>query len=277
MAKCKYNGVPLPELPAESQLYDNAWIYETAGDDYALILSNSPLYGITYGGNACLAFSESAEGSVYSIHEDKWHQMSSTINTMFYDGGDYRYFYKDSYPILWTKTDICDADGNVVYEASAPVPLFDLKSWLTGFALGLAGKPLPLAPAQKEPVAYLYNGVRLPPLPEVDIKKYPYTYLSRSFIGDKLYKISFVARDNPVQVNGDNVYISAGALTSYDIDAYHGKTDFELSYLDSTHDDFVWGIYGDIVFNEIIWSNYNIYNTNGTVFLSASDPIPVYE
>ena len=35
----------------------------------------------------------------------------------------------------------------------------DFKSWLAGFALGLAEKPLPLAFVQEGPVAYLRNGV----------------------------------------------------------------------------------------------------------------------
>lgn len=35
----------------------------------------------------------------------------------------------------------------------------DLKSWLTGYILGVCGKPLPLV-AKKEPTAYRYNGIR---------------------------------------------------------------------------------------------------------------------
>jgi hypothetical protein len=36
----------------------------------------------------------------------------------------------------------------------------DLKSWMTGYILGITGKPLPLV--QKTPIGYSYNGVVLP-------------------------------------------------------------------------------------------------------------------
>ena len=52
----------------------------------------------------------------------------------------------------WTSHDILDTSGNSIYLAeSEPVPVqegFCLKSWLTGFVLGLAGKPMPLVTRQ---------------------------------------------------------------------------------------------------------------------------------
>lgn len=54
---------------------------------------------------------------------------------------------------------------------------FNRKSWLIGFALGLCGKPPPIAGSRREPVAYLYNGVRLPKLPEYDKSVYPYAVI----------------------------------------------------------------------------------------------------
>jgi hypothetical protein len=39
--------------------------------------------------------------------------------------------------------------------------MIDMKSWLTGYILGITGKPLPIA-AKKEPTSYSYNGVVLP-------------------------------------------------------------------------------------------------------------------
>ena len=44
--------------------------------------------------------------------------------------------------------------------------MIDLKSWLTGFALGLCGKPLPYA--KKTPIGYSYNGTVLPEEQEDD-------------------------------------------------------------------------------------------------------------
>lgn len=44
--------------------------------------------------------------------------------------------------------------------------MIDMKSWLTGFALGLCGKPLPFA--KKTPIGYSYNGTVLPEEQESD-------------------------------------------------------------------------------------------------------------
>ena len=43
----------------------------------------------------------------------------------------------------WSNHTLYDQNGNLVIEPSDPVAYFDLKSWLTGYALGIAGKPLP--------------------------------------------------------------------------------------------------------------------------------------
>ena len=46
------------------------------------------------------------------------------------------------YKRIYTKHEILDGSGNVYLAEGAVTPAFDLQSWLTGFALGLAGKPL---------------------------------------------------------------------------------------------------------------------------------------
>ena len=48
-----------------------------------------------------------------------------------------------------------------------------MRDFVKGLALGLTGAPLPYT-GTAEPVAYLYNGYRLPPLPNRDKAQYPY-------------------------------------------------------------------------------------------------------
>lgn len=58
-----------------------------------------------------------------------------------------------------------------------------MRSWVMGMLLGQVSSPLPMTqtPEQKEPVAYLYNGVELPDINEVwtdELKaEYPYAHL----------------------------------------------------------------------------------------------------
>ena len=51
-----------------------------------------------------------------------------------------------------------------------------MRSSVMGLILSLFSSPLP--EVQKQPVAYLYNGVRLPKLPEWDRETYPYATIS---------------------------------------------------------------------------------------------------
>lgn len=141
------------------------------------------------------------------------------------------------------------------------------KSFKMGLGLGLVDKPLPLA--KKVPIAYLYNGVRLPKLPEWDREKYPYAVIvSAVFPYDGDYFL-FVLDDTVTvqRVFGDSIFTD-GTCLCYRIE----NSEFvRYSVLDNT------------LMDSIVWANHDIYrHPNDTVepnalVLSASDPIPVYE
>ena len=46
--------------------------------------------------------------------------------------------------LVWTNTDICRDSGKVVFEYVPPIKFCDIKGWLTGFFLAMAGKPQPV-------------------------------------------------------------------------------------------------------------------------------------
>lgn len=165
-----------------------------------------------------------------------------------------------------------------------PVVAFDLNSWLIGYTLGVCGKPLPVLTEEvpKEPVAYLYNGVRLPPLPEWDKEAYPYAHITMYSTASSLVaNLSFTtipvcARPRP---NGGGKYdlYAQGDCTRvrYTISTSSGEVDW--TYRETR-------IYtgGEDMSNlgplAVIWSNHNINHEDGAVyFAECSDPTPLYE
>ena len=175
----------------------------------------------------------------------------------------------------WTNTTLYDVSGNVVIQgAGAEQAGFPLESWLTGFALGLAGKPLPMGTVEREPVAYLYNGVRLPKLPEWDKKKYPYVMMWDRHGGTygTVYAFS-VAHHKIMLVEGaTETAIGVGAGETY-LEISYGMGDYSQfqSFTEKTPDS------PALLSREVHWSNYDIVDENGTLFLAASDPVPIYE
>lgn len=170
----------------------------------------------------------------------------------------------------WTNTTLYDADGNLFLEASDPVTPFDLTAWLTGYALGLCGKPLPFSKAEKEPVAYLYNGVRLPKLPEWDRESYPYAHISKfTAIEDYVLVVHtkplFVKSSGMVQVNED---ITEGVPCMKWF-----STEANRPWTESTSNVFRYDQADDIA-----WTNTDVpIQSTGEILLAATDPVPVYE
>lgn len=144
------------------------------------------------------------------------------------------------------------------------------RSCAAGYLLSLAGKPLPLN-TKREPVAYLYNGVRLPKLPEWDREMYPYAviiYDAFLYAGEYMLFVSDAVVNVINALGGDSPYTD-GSCLCYRIE----NSEFvHYSQLDNTL----------ITGSEIVWANHNIYRgpqdeEPGKLVLSASEPIPVYE
>ena len=145
--------------------------------------------------------------------------------------------------------------------------MFDLQSFLSGLALGLAGKPLALA---REPVAYLYNGVRLPKLPEWDREMYPYATILYFLVTPQFW-VSTMPLE--VEYNG-NIYnpCASAGTSALQFCTYTGNDTWESFDVAEYPERTVWDGAG------IQWANYDVINsTDKSVFLEASEPVPVYE
>jgi len=151
-----------------------------------------------------------------------------------------------------------------------------LSVWV-GYKLGsmIAGQR-----TMRTPVAFLYNGVRLPGLPEWDC---PYLRISYDS-GLLLYSIDGL-KTKPV-----TRYIEPNENTIIPFDPYwYEYLAEEDTYKRRIYDevrDSSWeaGIDGDYQTGDcgervdaVIWANYDICTPDGTILLAASEPVPVYE
>lgn len=143
-------------------------------------------------------------------------------------------------------------------------------NWKQAFALGLCS--VGAYAEQKEPVAYLYNGVKLPPLPEWDKTKYPYAYIALH-TGRQYARLVCMSVEPVTTSSGSSEYTGANPRGE-DIEYLVAEvrvTDaswWELTRLTGTP---------NCDLERLLWTNYDVLRTDGTVYLFASDPIPVYE
>lgn len=109
---------------------------------------------------------------------------------------------------------------------------------------------------------YLYNNIELPALPDYDKTTYPYAVIEKSQYGGNLYYFHAFAEaptmdGNYVWLNGNRVYCSSN----------NGED---------------WGtLYEGVAISKgkgyIKWSDHDILNADGTIYLSATNPVPVLE
>lgn len=113
---------------------------------------------------------------------------------------------------------------------------------------------------------YLYNGVELPELPVVD--GYPYALIRQqnADIADSNYYFLNLSTKEYF-VNGTQG-TSAGSVRLYRC-LVNGGTEWE--YLREENPSY-W-LAGP--FGTAIWTSHKIYNEDGTLYLAASDPVPV--
>ena len=284
-----YNGVELPDIDVvwtDKETYPYALIGMGSTGNCTLYISNATG---TYGKPSGSFFFEAGTYEnpytliKYTCQEGgtnwEWKEQTNTSALGI------PFFVEDYEPVLWSSYDTYDNEGGIYIEASEPIPVdsikFDLKSWLTGYALGLAGKALPIIhgeniPGEKDLVAYLYNGVRFPAMPVWDKNAYPYAHIALSNSGRGFWFC--VTNKALVAKNFDDG--GTAVYTTY-------TTGSGVGYLEWLYRNGLWinpveSTTGQLYYNgqywDVIWSNHDIKNENdGTIYLAASDPVPVYE
>ncbi len=262
--KYLYNGIKLPKLPDyDTSVYSDAYIVRLGVQElYSLILLPagwSYVYNQTDADSTNYIGTSGVTGKYYnaSTESAEWHSPTEVENPVI---------YSDKLTPVWSNFDIIAEGGSVYLAASEPAPAWDKRSFWMGVALGLAGKGLP---PMRTPTAYLYNGVKLPPLPEWDREKYPFAVITYSRGGSMLH----CCAENAVWVElfnnySDNhlVFNDAHLQCQYNT----VSTVFEWEELEEVST-------RSTPTTNFVWSNFDIYDTDGVLAFSASEPVPVYE
>ena len=141
-----------------------------------------------------------------------------------------------------------------------------LLSYTAGLVAGQSWCEEKIKTVEKQPIAYLYNGVQLPPLPEWDKETYPYAVIvdisvPSDAVGSSGYWV--VPQKSVYTVSNNGIMDAVRYDRGY---VYEAETDtWRLGGISGSSTAFV------------KWANYDVCDSSGNVYLSASDPIPVYE
>lgn len=265
MSKYLYNGVELPGLPEtwneteHPNLFIRVVSIDGSAENAVYSLFAASAAAVSYDDNGIL-FPLSAVGEKYAVSEGAWVESSESLSDSFYIKRNDGFLYT-----LWANFDILNSDGSVYIAASEPVPVvgkFPLREWVGWLLAGLCSRPLPMG--AREPVAWLYNGVRLP-----ELSKYCKGVYSYIMLQNGAYFL-FSSAELPYY----------GTIGSYDAVYNDGPTSL---YKDAESHWEDWHFYASGVTNTlytdyaIVWSNFDICRQDGSVVFAASAPIPVYE
>ena len=149
-----------------------------------------------------------------------------------------------------------------------------------GLAAGIVSGmrfPMVVEQVRKTPVAYLYNGVRLPPLPEWDKETYPYAMMTPPMLGgSRLYLLSeweyYYYHNSISGFSQEGIKYSKGSPT-YKASVDGAEWERMPDVVNASQ----------VIFEYILWANTDVvcqsdyYKPAGSIYLAASEPIPVYE
>lgn len=275
MANYLYNGEELPALPEwDKTAYPYVVIYKEVGGWYALEMFTEQPIAYSDGENYLVCGVPGGCGALY------WGTVSSTDREWgdnayatydSYDGREIQFLdgTKYLYSLFWSNSDILKEDGTLYLAASDPIPILapvidPLSMWMGWKAGNWVARQRGKA---KQPVAFLYNGVRLPKLPEWDREMYPYAVIKHHMTGERL----LCAKNPIVEVLADNGESTGIVYVAGDCIYATCKTNSN-SWGDFNADSDV-----SLTVNPPFWTNTDIYLNDGTLYLAASEPVPVYE
>lgn len=265
MANYLYNGVDLPKVPDG---YVHYYIHHPPNGKYYVMCANDVLVAeySTLGRQYFIRPKESTENAIYVLNSGEW-VLDSENQTRTIGNG------------VWASHDMYylggDLDGTLYLAASTPVPVVTntldptalLMGWLVGKRVaGLRKTQTDVPVVPDEPIAYLYNGVRLPDINAVwtDKTAYPYAVIAQFDV------IAMYLSTKPfyVDASGELCIAEVGPMSIYVNDSGWQLAE---TIIDCPANEPIFG--ADAVF----WASADILNTDGTTYLASSEPVPVYE
>lgn len=257
-----------------------SWQLQLVADAYGAI-SGSDVAGSPW---AVTVDGEEVTGTssvVIAANQTKTLASGQKVMTHAEDGTrSFAFSFSQYFGITWVDTEIGYVTGSGTGELDAITgdepeqpdqpetpEKFPLQDFLNGLAMALCGRPIRWP--SREPVAYLYNGARLPKLPEYDQTEYPYAFISVNKNNPEKKMLYVLA----VEATHGEAYMGGGALS--------GNAKLRYDYTDGgawsePTDQTDKSILGTSFYTPV-WSNYEMLRSNGEVWLSASEPVPVYE
>lgn len=270
MADYIYNGVQLPQVPdVDGFAFQSIYVF---GNTYWFFASELQQYiSTTDSGDAIHALVPNVVYWYTPGQNTAWELVGYDV----YNGGQLLKFYD----FVWCNKPI-EKDGIVVHEGTDPVPVNPVKinpallvqSFFTGQAIRrMRGKPVETPEEPEEPektlIGYSYNGVG--PLPDIEAlpSEFSYrvlvfysqasVYYAYCFASERIYK------NNYLDIVGS--YGSMATSYGYEDGTWIFKSEGSMNGLEMGS----WA--------QPVWSNYDILNADGSVYLAASEPVPVYE
>lgn len=128
---------------------------------------------------------------------------------------------------------------------------------------------------------YLYNGIELPKLPEWDKSEWPYSLIFGQEHKGEIYYTLVLMKKRP-----EYGAIYTGESTIHTVLA-KGETFYTYDYLANIKFSDAWYLIGEqtytneeydyyyLSFIDVIWTDTDILQSDGTVYLAASEPVPV--
>lgn len=245
-----YNGVSLPVLPEwDKTIYPYCYIHHKQNYGYYIWCGKS---AVSYDDSTGENVSAEAAGYVFEYNEETKSWRSR--------GTDYHFFdFVEKSTIIWCDHDIVKtSDGSVYLAASDPVLTATPDVILDGVG---------------------YQGAVLPDINEVwtDKETYPYAYISYTGLEDMPYMVAFSSKQAEMVETGGTVLVEIQAhanVQNYTADSTSSNWTL-VGEVNNTDDDIVIGSTEGTA--RVIWTNTVILNPDGTLYLAASEPVPVYE
>jgi len=257
-------------------------------DDYLFLLSMNEVYGSTdidgeeIGSNATFIFPAEQDGHKYEYFvgdtvstshvKKRKKKIGATSNSSWWlrtgagiNNTPQTFMYIDAYGSSDYQNNSRNDGISFCFCLGAPnAPTFTPADFLRWFSMGQAVRRA--VAARREATMYSYNGVVLPKLPSV--VGYEYMVLSGYERNQTLYcwksKPPTVLHDNGydyIDTSKDDPFMKATFWGEEDAETW---TDFGESY-------------GNFPLSTILWANFDVYTSDGALYLAKSDPVPVYE
>ena len=272
MAYSNVTPPPLPEYDSDTYgFYLLVFNYRKDAEDWYMVHLIYSAWRFQY--EEGVGVTNTAVTFIRTYSDGSWTEEMQNTETLALNPGMNGVVYQR----IYTNANIFNGDEIWLSENSVtPVETekFPIKDFLNGLIMALCGRAVQYP--KREPVAYLYNGVG--PLPDIytvytpELQKlYPFVFINLLDIGAIKRATLYCLPELGYNYANNNWCINLSGLTYLTASVKIGGSEWGSFSEES-------GGTGFVVSNlEDGWANFDVRNENGSVYLAASDPVPVYE